>query len=262
MLAVDGSLSGQNQWQIKEAIKQRIFQKGVDEEKTIVLIIDEGQKIPEFCLEILREFLNFETNENKLLQIVIFAQKEFEAILRTHANVADRINLHHLLEPLDFKDTRQMILFRLDQSRSGAVKRSFFTFPAMWAIYRLTGGYPRKIVNLCHRVMLAMIIQNRTRANWRLVRSCARRVSEAPIVRWRWVLTTVFTVMLIASAAIGLAPGRIESLWRFKSEPARGVRIPIETRPERIAMQPDVATRLGAEAKNDRPGRRASFRRR
>ena len=64
-----------NGWQIKESIKQYLFHKGIDEKKTVILIIDEGQKIPVFCLEILREFLNYETNEHKLLQIVIFAQK-------------------------------------------------------------------------------------------------------------------------------------------------------------------------------------------
>ncbi|MCK5204453.1 MAG: AAA family ATPase, partial [Desulfobacterales bacterium] len=67
-----------NEWQIKEQIKQFLFKRGVKQDKTTVLIIDEGQKIPVFCLEILREFLNYETNEFKLLQIIIFAQKEFE----------------------------------------------------------------------------------------------------------------------------------------------------------------------------------------
>ena len=57
------------EWQIKESIKSYLFQKGVDEGKTVVLIIDEGQKLPEFCREILREFLNYETNEFKLLQM-------------------------------------------------------------------------------------------------------------------------------------------------------------------------------------------------
>ena len=64
---------GSDDWQVKEQIKQCLFRKGVGENKTVVLIIDEGQKIPAFCLEILREFLNYDNNEYKLLQIVIFA---------------------------------------------------------------------------------------------------------------------------------------------------------------------------------------------
>ena len=79
--------SNVSEWQLKENIKNYLFSKGVDEGKIVVLIIDEGQKLPDFCLEILREFLNYETNEFKLLQIVIFAQREFEQIFKRHKNL-------------------------------------------------------------------------------------------------------------------------------------------------------------------------------
>ena len=95
---------GASDWQLKEYIKKYLFRQGVKEEKTVVLLIDEGQKLPDFCLESLREFLNYETNEHKLLQIVIFAQREFEQILAQHKNFADRINLFHNLAPLDFEE--------------------------------------------------------------------------------------------------------------------------------------------------------------
>jgi len=167
---------GSHDWRIKEHIKQYLFRKGVDQNKTVVLIIDEGQKIPAFCLEILREFLNFETNEYKLLQIVIFAQKEFENTIRKYPNFADRINLYHLLKPLSFNDTRLMIKFRLEKSSNSSRKLNLFTYPALWAIYRITGGYPRKIINLCHQSILSMIIQNRSKSGYFLVRACARRV--------------------------------------------------------------------------------------
>ena len=52
---------GDSEWQIKEKIKNFLFEQGVQEQKNIVLVIDEGQKIPDDCLEILREFLNYET---------------------------------------------------------------------------------------------------------------------------------------------------------------------------------------------------------
>lgn len=38
-----------NDWQLKEIIKKYIFRKGVDANKIVILIIDEGQKIPDFC---------------------------------------------------------------------------------------------------------------------------------------------------------------------------------------------------------------------
>ncbi|MBR9987254.1 MAG: AAA family ATPase, partial [Desulfosarcina sp.] len=168
-------VSGIDEHGFKEKIKHHLFQKGVDESKTIVLIIDEGQKLPLFGLEILRELLNYETNDHKLLQIVLFAQEEFHEILDQRANLADRVNLIHFLGPMSLADTRQMIGFRIKHASSQPRPPQLFTGPALIAIYRATGGYPRKIINLCHQCMLAMIVQNRSRANWRLVRSCVDR---------------------------------------------------------------------------------------
>ena len=198
-------------WQIKEIIKKFLFQKGVDENNLVILIIDEGQKIPPFCLELLREFLNYETNEYKLLQIAIFAQKEFEQTLEEHANFADRINLYHQLEPMNFKDTRMMIQFRLAQSSASAKSIALFTYPALWAIYRATRGYPRKIVNLCHRCILAMIIQNRSKANWFLVRSSIHRAFASKPRSWRFALI-LYTVLAIV-LAIQFLPSGVETLF-------------------------------------------------
>jgi general secretion pathway protein A len=168
--------SGTNDWQLKEIIKQYLFQQGVDRQKTVILIIDEGQKVPILCLEVLREFLNYETNEYKLLQIVIFAQKEFEKTIRRYANLSDRINLYHYLKPLNFGDTRQMIRYRLEKSSDRYRTYTFFSFPALVAIFLSTGGYPRKIINLCHRCILTMILQNKSMVDLLLVRSCIQRV--------------------------------------------------------------------------------------
>jgi len=83
MLGIKDVQGEQSEWQLKERIKNYLFVKGVDEDKIVVLVIDEGQKISSDCLEILREFLNYETNDYKLLQIIIFAQKELKSILKT-----------------------------------------------------------------------------------------------------------------------------------------------------------------------------------
>lgn len=161
---------------LKEAIKHALFDKGVCQKHTVVIIIDEGQKISSSCVEILRELLNYETNEFKLLQIIIFAQKEFNGILDAHANFADRINLLHQLSPMSFKDTRRMIRHRLKMACSEIKPLDLFSLPAQWAIYRSTRGYPRRIIHLCHQSLLTMIIQNRTRAGWKLIQSCRIRM--------------------------------------------------------------------------------------
>lgn len=184
---------------IKERIKQALFEKGVVRNQTVVLIIDEGQKIPGAVLEILRELLNYETNQFKLLQIVIFAQPEFASLLEAHPNFADRINLLHRLAPLGFADTRRMIRHRIKLSSQTAKPIALFTLPAMWAIHRATKGYPRQIIHLCHHSVLALIIQNRTRAGWALIRSCRNRMrlNES---KWRRRLAVGLPVLAIALA--------------------------------------------------------------
>ncbi|MDH3359564.1 MAG: AAA family ATPase [Desulfobulbaceae bacterium] len=172
---------------IKEMIKQHLFNKGVNQKEITVLILDEGQKLPGFCLEILREFLNYETNQHKLLQIVIFAQQEFREQLTERANFSDRIAEFCTLTPLNFADTRRMILFRLRQAYGRTTAPKLFSFWALITIYRQTGGYPRKIVQLCSQTLLALIIQNKTKVTSSLAKSCSARLanqnSPAPVLR-------------------------------------------------------------------------------
>ncbi|MGA3206918.1 MAG: AAA family ATPase [Syntrophales bacterium] len=210
---VANSGSGTSEWQLKENIKNYLFGKGVDEGKIVVLIIDEGQKLPDFCLESLREFLNYETNEFKLLQIVIFAQKEFEHILKKQNNFADRVNFYYLLGPLNFLETQGMVKFRIAKASDTDKTLSLFSYPGLWALYLATGGYPRKIVTLCHQIVLALIIQNRSKAGWFLVRSCSRRVSPDRKKFLKWVTATALTAIIVFAAVAGFYPMVLFEIW-------------------------------------------------
>lgn len=214
----DKPVYGMDTIQVKERIKQYLFRQGVNEQKNVVLIIDEGQKLPMFCLEILREFLNYETNQHKLLQIVIFAQAEFEKTIKAHAYFADRINFFHRLKTLNFSDTRAMILYRLRQSSDGTKPLPIFSFLAFWAIYSATGGYPRKIVNLCHQCIVAMLVQNRNEADWLLVRGCAGKIFNR-VHRNKLRPALVLTLVLLVVVAIAMMPDR-SNLFGSRKKPA------------------------------------------
>ena len=225
---------------LKEAIKQRLFTEGVDKKRTTVLILDEGQKITADCIEILRELLNYETNDFKLLQIVIFAQPEIEEILKRHANFADRINWLHYLAPMDFNDTRQMIYHRLKLSSRTPKPKALFTLPALWAIYRFSKGYPRKIVHLCHQSVLTMIIQNRSKAGWSIIRSCKNRMGTQK--RWvrRLLLFGTLASAIVIAAAFILVPYKDLILSEKSTVPI--FKIPPETSPvAEPASSPKVA---------------------
>lgn len=144
----------------KEAIERYLFQKGVDENKTIVLIIDEGQKLTPTFFEILRTLLNYETNEYKLLQLVIFGQMEILPRIRRIKNFYDRIILKYIINPLDENETREMIDFRLRQAGldSGV---QLFTEGALKLIYEKSLGYPRKISIFCHNALEALVMHDK-----------------------------------------------------------------------------------------------------
>jgi len=77
---------------VQEALERFLFRKGIDENKTVVLIVDEAQKLNEVTLEALRVLLNYETNEFKLLQLILLGQLELYAKIVNMQNFLDRIS--------------------------------------------------------------------------------------------------------------------------------------------------------------------------
>ena len=144
----------------REAIERYLFQKGVEEKKTVVLLVDEGQKLTQPFLEILRTFLNYETNEYKLLQLIIVSQMELLPRVKNIRNFMDRISFKYILNPLDERETEAMIEFRLKQAGFNG-SRSLFTREAIHKIYECSQGYPRQIAVLCHNALERLVMENR-----------------------------------------------------------------------------------------------------
>ncbi|HOX54022.1 MAG TPA: AAA family ATPase [Candidatus Omnitrophota bacterium] len=145
---------------IQESIEKYLFQKGVEENKTIILLIDEGQKLSQPFLEILRTLLNYETNEYKLLQLVILAQMEILPRVKKIRNFIDRVSLKYIINPLDIRETKEMIDFRLKQAGYND-GRSLFTDEAIEKIYNFSQGYPRKISLLCHNALEKLVMYDK-----------------------------------------------------------------------------------------------------
>ncbi len=145
----------------KEALEKYLFQKGAEENKTIILLIDEGQKITLENLEVLRTLLNYETNEYKLLQLVIMAQVELLPRIKRIRNFMDRIALKYTINTLDEIETKEMIEFRLRQAGYNGWDR-LFTDGAIKLIYQFTQGYPRRIAMLSHNALETVIMKDRS----------------------------------------------------------------------------------------------------
>lgn len=152
----------------KEALERYLFQKCIEEKKTIVLLIDEGQKLSLENVEALRTLLNFETNEHKLLQLVIMSQLEFLPRIKRVRNFDDRIALKYTINTFDELETKEMINFRLNQAGLNK-ENGLFSNEAISLIHNHAQGYPRRISMFCHNCLEEAVMNDRLFVDAKLV---------------------------------------------------------------------------------------------
>lgn len=166
--------------EMRDAFEHFLIRKTVDEKQTVILIIDEAQKLDMDSLETLRIFLNFETNEFKMLQLVLLGQVELYLKLANMSNLMDRISFKYTLNPLDVVETRELIKFRINAA--GYTSRmELFLDEAVSEVYNYTRGYPRKITKLCHQLLKELILQNRQVVDRNLVRDVIQKEEQFKI---------------------------------------------------------------------------------
>ncbi|MDD5436816.1 MAG: AAA family ATPase [Candidatus Omnitrophica bacterium] len=157
-----------------KAIEKYLFEECVEGNKTIVLLIDESQKLTDPCIEILRTILNYETNEYKILQLILMGQMELLPRLSGIKNLWDRIALKYMLNPLDEDEVKELIEFRLRQA--GYVsKYPLFTDGAISMICEYTQGYPRRIAMVCHDALEYLVMHNKEVVNGDVVKELIRK---------------------------------------------------------------------------------------
>jgi len=157
-----------------KAIERFLFEKGVEERQTIVLLIDEAQKLVNPCLEILRSLLNYETNEYKILQLILMGQMELLPRLAQIKNLWDRISLKYIINPLEEEELNELIDFRLKQA--GYVSRyPLFMDDAISVVYDYSQGYPRKVAMLCHDALEYMVMHKKEVVTKEIVQELIQR---------------------------------------------------------------------------------------
>ena len=170
--------------------------------RTIVLI-DEAQNLRFDVLEQIRLLTNLETNQAKLLQIILVGQPELNEVLeRPHLRqLAQRITARYHLNPLDLAETGDYIRHRLAVA---GCRELVFTPLAMRFIHRRSGGMPRLINLICDRALLGAYALGRHRVGWFVARRAARELlPEARSKGYaRLGLATAGVLTLIAVSAV------------------------------------------------------------
>ena len=127
--------------------------------KRVLLLVDEAQNLPPRSLEELRMLSNFQLGGRVLFQSFLLGQAEFRNTLQAKGleQLRQRVIAAYHLEHLDLEQTRGYIEHRL--TKAGWKGDPKFSDAAYTAIYKFTGGLPRKINTLCDRLLLYGLLE-------------------------------------------------------------------------------------------------------
>lgn len=156
-----------------DIFKAFLIDQAMEQGKTIALIIDEAQTMGFPQLELLRQLINVETNDEKLLQVVLFAQEELRDKLshRRARNLKSRIVMGSTLERLSPKEVADMIGFRWTVASGGG--QHPFTTAALAALAQYSEGIPRIATILADNALLLGFMRQQSMIGEELVQAAA-----------------------------------------------------------------------------------------
>lgn len=122
--------------------------------KRCVLIVDEAQNLTPRAVEELRMLSNFQYGNHALLQSFLVGQPEFRDMLQSPhmQQLRQRVIASCHIGPMDGEETRGYIEHRL--TCAGWKDNPHFGDDAHDAIFKASGGVPRRINLLCDRLLL------------------------------------------------------------------------------------------------------------
>ena len=144
--------------------------------KKAVLIIEEAQNLKQEVLEQIRVLTNLETNERKLLQIIMIGQPELRDMLSKEElrQLSQRITARYHLGPLNIEEVSEYINFRL--SVAGLIRGRLFPKSVIRHLYRVSNGVPRLINVICNNALLGTYVQNKERVDIKTLKIAAKEV--------------------------------------------------------------------------------------
>jgi len=184
--------------------------------KRAILIIEEAQHLTIDVLEQIRLLTNLETNQRKLLQIVLLGQPELRRLLVQPQlrQLNQRITVRYHLAPLLKEEIPVYVNHRL--SVAGLVRGQLFSKKPLAELYRLTGGIPRLINMICDRALIGAFVQGKDCVDNKTLLTATREVSGKKNFWWimrRGVTPAAAAVFLFLLLAAGASLYYVQKQW-------------------------------------------------
>lgn len=154
--------------ELLDIFKRFLITEAVEQQKTLVLMIDEANTLKPPMLEMIRQIMNYESNDQKFIQIVLFAQEEFRTRLyqARYRNIVSRVAMSSTLDNLSLSETHAMLRHRWTVAGG---QHFPFTEEAVNQIYAHSQGIPRTQVILAGNALLAAYLSQQQRIEAELV---------------------------------------------------------------------------------------------
>lgn len=166
---------------------------------TVLLIVDEAQNMPIETLENLRMLSNLETSKDKLIQIVLIGQYEFEEILNLHElrQLKQRIVIRSTIIPLSEKESMAYIKHRLDKAALNG--SPVFTKGALKRIIKEAKGIPRYLNILCDNALITGFGYKKRPVNAKIVDEVITdyKGGEKEPSLLKWIITSAAALLFI-----------------------------------------------------------------
>ncbi|MDR3483219.1 MAG: AAA family ATPase [Burkholderiaceae bacterium] len=215
-----------------------------------VLIIDEAQSLSAEVLEQLRLLTNLETNERKLLQIILIGQPELRTLLEKPElrQLAQRVIARYHLDSLSRAETARYVQHRL--AVAGIAAASPLPASLTKSIHLHTQGVPRRINLLCDRALLGAYAEGKATVNRRILDKAAREVfgssktasSDDRRQRWNYAALGIVGGAALAGAAAFALIGQQPSQASKRNVPAPTVAAPLAP-PQKPASAPAIVAK-------------------
>ena len=182
-------------------------------DRRTVLIIDEAQNLSIEVLEQLRLLTNLETNQRKLLQIILLGQPELLGLLAKPElrQLSQRITARFHLNALNRDEISAYIKHRLVVA---GAKGTFFTKPAIDRIYKISQGIPRIINLVCDRSLLGTYSEGELQVTPKIVAKAALEIlgpETQAIPNWRMIaIASIGSLLVLAGFLILTLTGESE----------------------------------------------------
>lgn len=129
-----------------------------------LLVVDESQNLELEALEELRMLSNFQLGAHPLLQTLLLGQPEFRDTIQDHPQLEQlrqRVIAAHHLEAMELGEIQAYIEHRL--RCVGWIGNPQFDQGVFTALFEASGGVPRRINQICNRLMMLGAVEQRSR---------------------------------------------------------------------------------------------------